>query len=207
MDYPTLNTQHSTLNQPAGMKHPRLVIFTSPSGAGKTTIVRHLLANYDDLAFSISATTRKQRTGEVNGVSYYFISEAEFLHKVKESEFLEWEEVYNGIYYGTLVSEVDRLHKLGKTIVLDIDVKGARAIKQRYGKHCFTVFIKPPSLEIMIQRLKGRGTEDNEELQKRIERMQFELDHESEFDAVIVNDVLADALTEAEQRVEAFLNQ
>ena len=165
------------------------------------------MADYDNLAFSISATTRKMRGGEINGVSYYFITEAEFLHKVKENEFLEWEEVYTSIYYGTLLTEVDRLHKLGKIIVLDIDVKGALNIKKRYGKHAFCVFIKPPSFEILIERLKSRGTEDDEELQKRIERMKFELDHENEFDAVIVNDVLTNALIEAEQRVEAFIDR
>jgi len=189
------------------MNHPRLIIFTSPSGAGKTTIVRHLLAKYNQLAFSISATTRKRRDGEIDGQHYYFISEKDFLHQLKNKEFLEWEEVYKGIYYGTLASEVERINKLGKIIVLDIDVKGAMSIKERYGKYAFCVFIKPPSFDILIERLKRRGTEDNEELQKRIERMRFELDHESEFDAVIVNDVLAKALTEAEKVVEDFINR
>ncbi|MDX2002263.1 MAG: guanylate kinase [Chitinophagales bacterium] len=188
------------------MKHPKVIVFTSPSGAGKTTIVRHLLSYYEKLAFSISATTRKQREGEINGVHYFFLSEAEFLHRLKENEFLEWEEVYEGIYYGTLRTEIDRLHKLGKIVVLDIDVKGALNIKKDYGKNALCVFVKPPSFEILIERLKNRGTEDDEELQKRIERMEFELKHEYEFDAVIVNDVLSNALTEAEKVVEAFIN-
>jgi guanylate kinase len=187
------------------MKHPRVIVFTSPSGAGKTTIVRHLLSKYENLAFSISATTRKQRDGEINGLHYYYLSEAEFLHRLKENEFLEWEEVYTGIYYGTLITEIDRLHKLGKIVVLDIDVKGALNIKKRYGKHALCVFVKPPSFEILIERLKKRGTEVGDELQKRIERMKYELDHENEFDAVIVNDVLAVALTRADEVVEEYV--
>lgn len=188
------------------MAQPKLIIFTSPSGAGKTTLVRHLLAKYPQLAFSISATTRKQRQGEVDGEHYHFLTEQAFLHLLKENQLLEWEEVYKGLYYGTLVSEVERINKLGKVIVLDIDVKGALNIKKRYGKNALCVFVKPPSFDILIERLKKRGTEDGEELQKRIERMQFELNHEKEFDKVIINDNLHHALKEAEEIAEDFLN-
>lgn len=185
----------------------KIIIFTSPSGAGKTTIVRHLLSTYPEiLAFSISATTRKQREGEVNGVHYYFLSQEDFMLKLRNKEFLESEEVYQGLYYGTLHSEVDRLAAAGKNMVLDIDVKGALNIKEQYKDRVLTVFVKPPSPEVLIERLKKRGTESEEELDKRVERMRYELDHEAYFDEVIVNDKLEDALKRAEEVVSKFLN-
>jgi guanylate kinase len=184
----------------------RIIIFTSPSGAGKTTLVRHLLSKYKDrLGFSVSATTRKRRNGEEDGVHYYFLSEEAFLEHIRNHKFIESEEVYPGLYYGTLHSEVDRLSELGKNLVLDIDVKGAQNVKNLYGDQVLSVFVKPPSPEILIERLKQRGTESEEELNKRIERMQFELSHEDYFDAIIVNDALEDALKEAERLVEGFL--
>lgn len=184
----------------------RIIIFTSPSGAGKTTLVRHLLSKYKDrLGFSVSATTRKRRDGEVDGVHYHFMSESEFLKHIREHAFIESEEVYPGLYYGTLHSELERLRKVGKNLVLDIDVKGAQNVKNLYHDKVLAVFVKPPSPEILVERLKQRGTESPEELKKRIERMNFELSHEDYFDAIIVNDSLEDALKEAERLVEGFL--
>lgn len=184
----------------------RIIIFTSPSGAGKTTLVKHLLSKYKDrLGFSVSATTRKRRDGEQEGIHYHYLSEAEFLEHIRNHQFIEWEEVYPGLYYGTLTTELERLRELGKNLVLDIDVKGALNVKQKFGSKVLTVFVKPPSPEILVERLKQRGTESAEELEKRIERMNFELSHEDYFDAIIVNDALQDALLEAERLVEGFL--
>jgi guanylate kinase len=184
----------------------RIIIFTSPSGAGKTTLVRHLLSKYKDrLGFSVSATTRKRRDGEIDGVHYYFMSQEEFLENIREHRFIESEEVYPGLYYGTLHSELERLRKVGKNLVLDIDVKGAQNVKNLYHDKVLAVFVKPPSPEILVERLKQRGTESDDELNKRIERMHFELSHEDYFDAIIVNDALEDALKEAERLVEGFL--
>ncbi len=184
----------------------RIIIFTSPSGAGKTTLVRHLLSKYKDcLGFSVSATTRKRREGEQEGVHYYFMSSEMFLEYIRDHQFIESEEVYPGLYYGTLKSEIDRLKKLGKNLVLDIDVKGALNVKNLYQDKVLAVFVKPPSPEILVERLKHRGTESADELKKRIERMNFELSHEDYFDAIIVNDALEDALREAERLVEGFL--
>ena len=185
----------------------KIIIFTSPSGAGKTTIVRHLLSTYPDkLAFSISATTRKKRNGEIDGVHYHFLTQDDFMEKLRNKEFLESEQVYEGLYYGTLNSEVERLAADGKNLVLDIDVKGARNVKRQYGDRVLTVFVKPPSPEVLMERLRQRGTESEEELHKRAERMQYELSHETHFDEVIVNDNLDVALRQAEEIVEGFLN-
>lgn len=184
----------------------KIIIFTSPSGAGKTTIVRHLLSIHSTrMAFSISATTRQIRNGEEHGVHYYYLSQDEFREKRDNGHFLEWEEVYEGLYYGTLRSEVDRLAAEGKNLILDIDVNGAQRVKKEYGDRVLTVFVKPPSPDVLIERLKKRGTESPDEFEKRIARMRFELDQEGYFDKVIVNDVLEDALKEAEDIVTSFL--
>lgn len=184
----------------------KIIIFTSPSGAGKTTIVRHLLSKYkEQLAFSISATTRNIRQGEENGVHYYFLTPEVFKAKLAKEEFLEWEEVYAGLMYGTLHSEVDRLAADGKHLVLDIDVNGAQNVKKQYGDRVLTVFVKPPSPDVLIERLQKRGTEGPEELEKRKARMDYELTQQQYFDKVIVNDKLDVALLEAERIVEDFL--
>lgn len=182
-----------------------MIVFTAPSGAGKSTVVRHLLNRFGDLAFSVSATTRPPRTGEEDGKHYYFISPEEFRKKVDEQGFVEWEEVYPGLFYGTLKSEVERLWGEGKTIVFDIDVKGAMNLKKMYGKDCLTVFIKPPSLEILVDRLKKRGTDSEESLRKRVDRIREELTYENSFDRVLVNDMLEHTLREAEQIVQIFI--
>jgi guanylate kinase len=188
------------------MPSPKLIIFTAPSGAGKTTIVKHLLKVRNDLAFSISACTRAQRYGEVNGMDYYFLTPAEFKRRVNNNEFVEWEEVYENQYYGTLKSEIDRLLNLGKNVVFDIDVKGAVNIQKHYPGISLSVFVKPPSTEELINRLVGRNTEDQESLRKRISRAKEELTFEKKFDYALVNKDLDVALKEAELIVDTFIN-
>lgn len=189
------------------MNSPRLIIFTAPSGAGKTTIVKHLLKVRSDLAFSISACTRAQRYGEVNGLDYYFITAAEFRKRVDEGEFVEWEEVYENQYYGTLKTEVSRLLNLGKNVVFDIDVRGAVNIQKYYGENILSIFVKPPSPEILIQRLMGRKTEDEQSLKKRINRAKEELTFERKFDLTLINNDLDIALKEAEIIVDTFIRE
>ena len=184
---------------------PKILIITAPSGAGKTTIVNHLLNTNTQLAFSISACTRQKRENEVDGKHYYFISPEEFQNKVADNQFLEWEEVYDGIRYGTLRSEVDRLSSEGKVVVFDIDVKGALNLKNQFGPNALALFIKPPDLNTLIQRLTGRQTEDHAQLQKRVQRMKYELTFENRFDKVLVNKDLGVALLEATHLVNDFL--
>ena len=182
------------------------LVFTAPSGAGKTTIVRHLLSHFDELDFSVSATTRSKRAHEVDGKDYYFLSKDSFERKLKKNEFVEYEEVYKGQYYGTLFSEVERIEKNGKHIVFDIDVKGAVSIKEAFGDRVLTVFVKPPSFKVLKQRLIDRNTESEEALKTRIARMKEELTYESKFDRVLVNDLLEVTLEEAELIVSNFLS-
>lgn len=182
----------------------KLMVFTAPSGAGKTTIVRHLLKTYDELDFSISATTRAKREKEKEGRDYYFISVEEFQKKIKEEEFVEWEEVYENQFYGTLKSEVARLRKLGKHVIFDIDVQGAISIKKVYEDEVQVVFIKPPSPEILFERLRKRKTETQKSLEKRIAKATRELTYENRFDEVLLNDDLEIALKDAERIVEKF---
>jgi len=185
----------------------KMVIFTAPSGAGKTTIVRHLLNRYKkQLGFSTSATTRKMREHEIDGKDYYFLSIEKFRQKISDGAFAEYEEVYKDQFYGTLKSEIERIWSLGKHIVFDIEVKGATNIKNMYGDECLAVFIKPPSFNILVQRLKNRKSESVSSLNKRIARMKKELSYESSFDKVLVNDLLPVACKEAEIMIEAFLN-
>ncbi len=183
----------------------KLIAVTAPSGAGKTTIVRHLLSTYDNLDFSVSATTRPMRKKEVNGKDYYFIGIEKFKHKIEEGEFIEWEEVYENQFYGTLKSEVERLWALDKDIIFDIDVKGAVNIKKIYPAS-LCIFIKPPSLEVLEKRLKNRKTETAKSFAKRIARVKKEMKYENKFDVVLVNDVLEVALKEAESIIENFVN-
>lgn len=183
----------------------KLIIFTAPSGAGKTTIVRHLLKNRRDVSFSISACTRPPRHGEVNGMDYYFLSTDEFKRKVDQGDFVEYEEVYENQFYGTLKSEIDRLWSEGKHVLFDIDVKGALSIKRAFGTQALSIFVKPPSFEILKQRLINRRTEDETSLRKRIQRVKEEMTYERHFDVTLVNNDLEVALKEAERIVDSFL--
>lgn len=180
------------------------MVFTAPSGSGKTTIVRHLLSRFDQLSFSVSATTRNKRDYETDGKDYYFLTVEAFQQKIAGDQFVEWEEVYPGRYYGTLKSEVDRIWKEGKFVLFDVDVLGAGSIKRMYGKKCLAVFVKPPSVEVLINRLKARNTETTETLEIRKARFLKELEHESNFDVVLINDQLDKALEEAEELVRKF---
>ncbi|MDX1685221.1 MAG: guanylate kinase [Saprospiraceae bacterium] len=184
----------------------KLIAFTAPSGAGKTTIVRHLLETFDFLDFSVSATTRPRRSHEKEGVHYHFLSEDEFREKIREDAFAEFEEVYAGQLYGTLKSEIQRIWDNNKVVVFDIDVKGASSLKTLYGEDCYTVFIKPPSLQTLIDRLKARRTETPESFRKRVIRAREEMAYEGRFDTVLVNDLLDVALKEAEVLVKDFLD-
>jgi len=182
-----------------------MFIFTAPSGAGKTTIVKHLLSKYDFLGFSVSATTRDKRDHETDGKDYYFLTVDEFKAKIANGEFIEWEEVYHDQYYGTLKSEVERIWSLQKHLVFDIDVRGAKNIKQLYSKTCMSVFVRPPSVNTLIERLINRNTETPESLQKRINKVKREMSYENSFDIVLVNDLLDISFKEAEHIIETFI--
>lgn len=184
----------------------KLLIFAAPSGSGKTTIVRHLLDRYPQLAFSVSAATRPQRAHEQDGVDYYFISKEAFQQHIQSGDFAEWEEVYADNFYGTLRSEIERIWADGKVVIFDIDVQGAMRLKRKYGGQALTVFVKPPSREILLERLRSRGTEDPAALERRIAKAEHELAFENKFDIVLVNDVLEDALRRAESIAETFLS-
>ncbi|MBO5855635.1 MAG: guanylate kinase [Alistipes sp.] len=183
----------------------KLVIFSAPSGSGKTTIVRELLKRYDCFEFSISATSRQPRGQEQNGVDYYFMSNDEFKARVARDEFVEWEEVYAGTCYGTLKSEMERIWAKGNTIFFDVDVMGGINLKQLFGEDACSVFIMPPSVEELERRLRGRGTDAEEVIQKRIAKAEFELSKAPEFDHVVINDVLEDAVNEVSAIISQFL--
>ena len=185
----------------------KLIVVAAPSGAGKTTIVHHLLAVFPSLAFSVSATTRVCRAHEIDGEDYYFIFAESFRARVANNEFLEWEEVYENQYYGTLFSEITRLWAEGKNVIFDIDVKGALNIKKAFPVEALTVFVKPPSKETLLERLRNRKTEDAKSLEKRINRATLELTYEPKFDTVVVNDELQKALADAEKVVKDFLEK
>jgi guanylate kinase len=183
----------------------KLIIFSAPSGSGKTTIVKELLAQNPNLGFSISACTRDKRgRSEQNGQDYYFMTPEEFRQKIDEDAFVEWEEVYPGAYYGTLKSEIDRIWASGKHVIFDVDVKGGLALKNYYKDRALAIFVKVPSLEILEERLRARGTETEESLSKRIFKMKFEWAFQDKFDVVLVNDELERAVAEAQQLFTDF---
>lgn len=187
------------------MQDKKMIVFTAPSGSGKTTVVRHLLNTFDELAFSVSATTRKRRDHERHGRDYYFLSTQTFKYWLMEDVFVEWEEVYLDQFYGTPAFEIERLWDLGKHVIFDIDVKGAVSLKKLYPDQTTVVFIKVPTLEEIISRLKQRKTETEESLAKRVERIRQELTYESEFDVVLINDQLDKTLAEAEQIIRKLI--
>ena len=186
--------------------HGKLIIFSAPSGAGKTTLVRHLLEIPAlNLAFSVSATSRPMRSYEVDGKDYFFITVEEFNKKIQKLEFLEWEEVYNDQYYGTLKSEVDGLLKAGKNVIFDIDVEGGMNLKKIYGNVALAIFVKPPSIKHLEERLNTRSSEDEESLITRLEKAVSELEYAPQFDKVLLNDKLDKAKKDAEVFVSDFL--
>lgn len=184
----------------------KIILFTAPSGAGKTTIVKHLLQSNPALCFSISACTRDKRgRSEENGKDYYFITPDEFRQKIERDEFVEWEEVYEGAFYGTLKSEIERIWGLGKHVILDVDVKGGLKIKEYYKDRALAIFVKPPSIEALAERLQARATDSASSISSRVFKAKFELSFEDKFDAVIVNDDLSQAIAQAENLVNSFL--
>ena len=182
----------------------KVMVFSAPSGAGKTTIVTHLLETFNKLEFSVSATSRAPRGQEVDGKDYYFLSTREFKKRVKNNEFVEYEEVYPGSFYGTLKSEVERIWAKGNVIMFDVDVKGGVNIKKIFGEKAFTVFIMPPSLEVMEQRLRARGTDSDEAIKTRIAKAAEEMTYAAKFDTVLVNDVLEESFAKADRLVTLF---
>jgi guanylate kinase len=183
-----------------------MIVVSAPSGAGKTTIVKHLLNKFPQLGFSISATSRKIREGEVNGREYYFLSSDEFRQLIENDKLLEWQEVYPGSYYGTPVSETERISKNNQFPVFDIDVVGGINVKKMFGKSVLAIFIRPPSYEILESRLRKRATDTEESLQKRLSKVKWELSFEKEFDQVIINDTIEHAFEQAERLVSNFLS-
>ncbi|MCE7068218.1 guanylate kinase [Dyadobacter sp. CY326] len=184
----------------------KLIIFSAPSGSGKTTIVRHLLKTYPNLlAFSVSASTREKRDHEVDGKDYYFLPKREFRERIANNEFAEWEEVYAGNYYGTFKTEIERLWSEGKHVLFDVDVKGGLKLKEIYREHALAVFVKVSSEAEIIRRLSERGTETEQSLETRLGKVRYELSFEDKFDVVLVNDDLEETLRKAETLVLDFI--
>ena len=190
------------------MKKGKLIIFSAPSGAGKTTIVHHLLKTFPDkISFSISATTRQARGNEQHEKDYYFVTKDEFLHKVAKHEFAEFEEVYSGTFYGTLKSEIQKIWDEGKTVIFDLDVEGGLRLKKKYDADALAIFVDPPSLEVLIERLNKRGTDSAEKIKERINKAEKELSYASKFDVILENNKLDDACSKAEEMVLNFMNK
>ena len=183
----------------------KVIIITAPSGAGKTSITRYLLHKYSSLAFSVSAATRPPRNGEQHGIDYYFISLADFQQHIQQHDFIEWEMVYEGKYYGTLKSEIERIWHENKTPLLDIDVQGAIHVQQQFPDSSLSLFIQPPSIEVLRQRLLKRGTETEDNIQTRLGKAAYELSFTHAFDKVIVNDDFEKACRETEDAIKGFL--
>lgn len=185
----------------------KVIILTAPSGAGKTSITKFLLANYPQLAFSVSATTRAPRGAEQDGVDYHFISPVVFEGHIEQNDFLEYEMVYEGLYYGTLKSELDRIWSLGKTPVLDIDVKGAIAIQKQLGEKSLSIFILPPSIDVLKERLEKRNTESPEKVQMRLDKAAYEISFSNQFNAVVKNEFLETACKETALLIQDFISK
>lgn len=184
----------------------KLIVFSAPSGSGKTTIVRHLLGIKDlNLEFSISAASRERRGSEIDGKDYYFLSLKEFKNKIKNDEFLEWEEVYRDNFYGTLKTEVERIWAMGKNVIFDIDVSGGLRIKRKFPEETLAIFVKPPSIDELKIRLKNRKTETEDKINMRVAKASAELATAPLFDVIVVNDDLEKALIQAEKLVNDFV--
>lgn len=188
------------------MTKGKLIIISAPSGCGKSTIIGGIIDNPAlNLAFSISATTRTPREGEVDGVNYYFISEDEFRTAIANDELVEYEEVYPGRFYGTLKKEIERIRDAGKNVILDIDVKGGVNVKRIYGNDALSIFIMPPSVEVLRQRLESRGTETPEAIAERVGKAEYEISFAQEFDCSIINDNLSLAVEQTQQTIKDFV--
>ena len=188
-------------------QHKKVIILTAPSGAGKTSITKYLLANYPQLAFSVSATTRAPRGAEHDGVDYHFISAAAFEGHIRQNDFLEYEMVYESLYYGTLKSELERIWTEGKMPVLDIDVKGAIAIQKQLGNQAFSIFILPPSLEVLKERLAKRNTDTAEKIQMRLDKAAYEISFSDQFNAVVKNEELDAACEQTAALIQGFISK
>ena len=186
-------------------KRGKIIVIAAPSGCGKSTIINALLEGGDlNLGFSVSATTRPPREGEVDGVNYYFMSEENFRDAIAEGRFVEFEEVYPGRFYGTLRSELDRILDEGHNIILDLDVNGALSVKKLYGREALSIFIEPPSIEELRRRLEFRGTESSEVIDVRVDRAQYEISRAAEFDTAVVNDRLDEAINTVRNIIKGF---
>lgn len=186
----------------------KIIVVSAPSGTGKSTIINAIFDKGEiDLKFSVSATNRQPREGEIDGVNYNFLTTETFRQKISEDAFVEWEEVYPGRYYGTLRSEIERTCKAGHNVILDIDVKGALNVKKIFGQRALTLFILPPSVEILKERLISRGTETPESLNQRISKAEYELSFAPRFDRKVVNDNLVTAIADTERVIQDFINQ
>jgi guanylate kinase len=183
----------------------KVIIFSAPSGSGKTTLVKHLLDQNKDLDFSVSASTRDRRgRTEKDGKDYHFLSPEEFKNRIDNDEFVEWEEVYEGNFYGTLKAEIKRIWDSGKNVIFDVDVKGGINLKKYFGKDALSIFVKVPSIDVLMERLKDRGTESEESLSRRLYKVKFEMTFEDEFDVILVNDDLEKTKKRAQQLYDDF---
>ena len=185
----------------------KLIIISAPSGAGKTSIINYLMHSNLNLSFSVSATSRPPRHVEQHGVDYYFIEHEEFIRKVNNKEFIEWEEVYEGICYGTLKSEVERLIKKRKNVIFDVDVAGGINIKNMYGNRSLSIFIEPPSIEELRRRLTNRNTDSSEKIEERIAKAEYEITFAKNFDFIVINDNLQEACQKIEKIISKFINE
>lgn len=188
------------------METGKLIIISAPSGTGKSTIINAIIDDPElKLEFSVSATTRSPRDGEKHGVNYYFLTVEDFKQRIEQGAFAEYEEVYAGRYYGTLKSEIERINSMGKNVILDVDVLGGINVKKMYGSHALSIFIQPPSVDVLRKRLVARATDSMEEINKRINKAEFEIEHASQFDQVVVNDQLEKAVEDVRNLIGDFI--
>ena len=185
----------------------KAIIFSAPSGAGKTTIVKHIIEKIPELSFSISACSRKKRTNEVDGVDYHFLNLEEFKNKIKADAFIEWEEVYENSFYGTLKSEINKIWSINKHVIFDVDVVGGISLKKYFGENALSIFIEPPSIKVLENRLKSRNTDSNEDIKTRVNKAIEELNYKNQFDHCIINDDLNETLNNADNLIAEFLKK